>query len=221
MTVFRSIEDNYSTEFVRKGIHLASLLIPIIYAFIPRSTAVSILVPLTAVFVLSDIARLTIPAFGRFYLMLFGFLLRNHELNDKGRRLTGASYVMLAAVIMVAFFPKVLALTALAILIVSDTSAALIGRRWGKRPFLTKSVEGSSAFFISAVLVVAATPKIEYRFEEYLIGMIGALVGAVVEASGIGLDDNLSIPLSVGGVMWASYALLLPAVNILRLDQVF
>jgi dolichol kinase len=219
MTVFRSIEENYSTEFVRKGIHLASLLIPVIYAFIPRSTAISILVPLTAVFVLSDVARLVIPAFGRFYLMLFGFLLRNHELNDKGRRLTGASYVMLAAVIMVGFFPKVIALTALAILIVSDTSAALIGRRWGRRKFLAKSIEGSSAFFVSAMVVVVMTPKIEYRLEEYAIGVLGAFVGAVVEASGIGLDDNLSIPLSVGGVMWACYGIFLPAVNIFHLDQ--
>jgi dolichol kinase len=219
MTVFRSIEENYATEFVRKGIHLFSLLIPIIYAFIPRSTAIAVLVPLTALFVLSDFARLIIPSFGRFYLMLFGFLLRNHELNHKGRRLTGASYVMLAAVIMVGLFPKVLALTGLAILIVSDTSAALIGRRFGRHRFFTKSLEGSSAFFISALLVVALTPKIEYRLEEYCIGAFGGLVGAVVEASGIGLDDNLSIPISVGGVMWLCYTLFLPTVNIFRLDQ--
>jgi dolichol kinase len=120
---------------------------------------------------------------------------------------------------MVGLFPKVLALTALAILIVSDTSAALIGRRFGRRRFFTKSVEGSSAFFVSAILVVALTPKIEYRLEEYLIGALGALVGGVVEASGVGLDDNLSIPISVGGVMWLCYAIFLPAVNIFRLDQ--
>jgi dolichol kinase len=219
MTVFRSIEENYSTEFIRKGIHLFSLLIPVIYAFIPRSTALAILLPLAAVFAVSDVARLVIPSFGRFYLTLFGFLLRNHELNHKGRRLTGATYVLLAALIMVGLFPKVIALTALSILIVSDTSAALIGRRFGRHGFLTKSVEGSSAFFLTAILVVAVAPKIDYRLGEYLIGGAGALVGALVEASGIGLDDNLSIPLSVGGVMWILYVLFLPGLEIFRLDQ--
>jgi dolichol kinase len=219
MNFFSSIEENYTTEFVRKGIHLASLLIPVVYSFISRVTALEILVPLTLLFGLSDIARLTIPSFRRFYVSLFGFLLRKHELNESSRRLNGATFVLFAAVITVAFFPKVIAITALVILIISDTSAALIGRRFGRHPFLTKSLEGWTAFFVSALVVVAVSPKVEYRFEEYLIGAAGALVGAIVESSAIAVDDNLSIPLSVGGVMWILYAVFLPHVNVFKLDQ--
>jgi len=218
MSLPRNVEDSYGTEVIRKLIHLFSLLIPVVYYFITKMTALEILVPLTLAFGLSDIARLFVPAFGRFYNALFGFLLRRHEQNGRGRRLNGATYVLLAATLAVLFFPKVIALTAIAILIVSDTSAALVGRRFGRHRFMSKSLEGASAFILSGLVVVAFAPKVEYSAAEYMIGAIGVTLGAVVESSAIGLDDNLSIPLSVGGIMWILYLLFLPAVNLFKLD---
>jgi dolichol kinase len=126
--------------------------------------------------------------------------------------------VLLSAVLCVALFPKVIVITAFAILIVSDSAAALIGRRIGRTPFLKKSAEGTAAFFVTAVLVVLLSPKITYAFSEYAIGIAAALVGTIVEASGIGIDDNLTIPLSIGGAMWGLYAAFLPEVNIFLLD---
>jgi dolichol kinase len=218
MSLPPNVEESYGTEIIRKGIHLLSLLIPVVYYFIPKSTALTILIPLTLAFGLSDIGRLFVPAVGRIYNTYLGFLLRSHEQNDRGRRLNGATYVLLAATLLVLFFPKVIAITAIAVLIISDTSAALIGRRFGKHRFMNKSLEGASAFFFSGLLVVAFAPKVEYAPAEYLIGAAAALFGAVVEASAIGLDDNLSIPLTVGGIMWILYLLFLPALNLFKLD---
>ncbi len=218
MSLPPSVEESYGTEVIRKGIHLFSLLIPVVYYFIPKSTALAILIPLTLVFGLSDLGRLFVPAIGRVYNMYFGFLLRSHEQNERGRRLNGATYVLFAATVLVLFFPKIIAITAIAVLIISDTSAALIGRRFGRHRFLSKSLEGASAFFVSGLVVVALAPKVEYAAAEYAIGAAAALLGAVVEASAIGLDDNLSIPLTVGGVMWLLYLLFLPALNLFKLD---
>jgi dolichol kinase len=213
-----SVEHSYGAELVRKGIHLCSVSIPVIYYFISRSTALSILVPLTLLFLLSDVARLFHESTGRLYDRFFGFLLRSHEKNNRGRQLTGATYVLLSATIGVWLFPKVIFITAFAILIVSDTAAALIGRRWGKHPFLAKSVEGTTAFFVTALIVVAVAPKIDYLATEYLIGTVAALAGTLVEASPIRIDDNVSIPFSIGGVMWLLYAVFLPAINMFALD---
>ena len=105
-------------------------------------------------------------------------------------------------------------LTAFTILIVSDTFAALIGRKFGRKKFMRKSVEGSTAFFIFALFVIAFTPKVEYSMTEYLIGIIAAIVGTVVEASSWNIDDNLSIPLSVGVVMWGLYFVFYPSINL-------
>lgn len=218
MIGFPSVEHSYGGEILRKGIHLTSLLIPIIYYFIPKSTALSILIPLTLLFVVSDIARVLHEPAGRLYERYFGFLLRRHERNSSGRRLNGATYVLLSAVLCMWIFPKVIFITAFAILIVSDTSAALIGRKFGRHPFLSKTLEGAFAFLASALLVVAFAPKIEYLPLEYIIGAVAALVGAIVESSSIWVDDNLSIPISVGGTMWALYLLLLESVDLYALD---
>jgi dolichol kinase len=218
MNELPSVEHSYGTELLRKGIHLSSLSIPIVYYFISRQTALAILVPLTLAFLVSDVARLFSPVVGRMYHRYFGFLLRAHERNDRGRRLNGASYVLLSATLCVLAFPKVIFLTAFSILIVSDTSAALIGRKFGRHPFLRKSLEGTTAFFLSALLVVLLAPKVEYLPLEYLIGTVAALLGSLVEAVSVGIDDNLSIPITIGAAMWASYAMLLPNVNVFRLD---
>jgi dolichol kinase len=221
MNEFASVEKSYSTEVIRKSIHLFSLLIPVVYYFINQETALTILIPLALLFGLSDIARLTIPAVGALYNKLFGFLLRNHEVRATNPRLNGATFVLLSAIICVWIFPKVIVITAFAILIISDTAAALIGRRFGRHPFRNKSVEGTTAFLVTALLVVACAPKIDYLTMEYFIGAVAAIIGTAVEAlSGDLIDDNLSIPLSISLIMWALYSLLLPAVNVWGLDRI-
>jgi dolichol kinase len=218
MSVLENVEKSYTTELIRKGIHLASLSIPVVYNFVTRETGLAILIPVTLAFVLTDILRLYHPASGRLYERLFGFLLRKHEQNTQGRKLTGATYVLLSAVMCVWLFPKVVVITAFTILIISDSMAALVGRRYGKHRFLSKSLEGSAAFLISALVVVAVAPKIIYAPGEYLVGAVAALAATVVEATSIPIDDNLSIPLLAGVVMWCLYAVALPSLNIYSLD---
>lgn len=219
MNGLASVETSYRTELIRKGIHMSSLSIPVVYYFITREDALAILIPLTLLFGLSDLARITVPAVGTFYERIFGFLLRKHERTTGRRRLNGATYVLLSATLCVWLFPKVIVITAFAILIVSDTAAALIGRKFGRHPFNGKSVEGTSAFLVTALIVVALSPKVLYLPAEYAIGAAAAIVGTFVEAwSGDLVDDNLSIPLSIALIMWGLYALLLPAVNVFALD---
>lgn len=96
-------------------------------------------------------------------------------------------------------------------------TAALIGKRLGKHPFFSKSLEGSLAFLVSGFMVILLTPKVEYQLMEYAIGFIAVGIGMVVEALSISVDDNLSIPISVGGSMWILYILTLPLINIYNL----
>ncbi len=218
MKVLPNVEQSYAVELVRKGIHLCSLSIPVVYYFISKSTALSILLPLTLVFGLSDLARVYHPPTRRLYHRLFGWLLRSHELDDAARHLNGATYVLLSACAFLWLLPKVVFITAFSILIVSDTLAALVGRRFGIRPFLKKTLEGTTAFFLSALVVVACTPKAGMGVGEYMAGAGAALVGALVEASGLPLDDNFLVPLSVGMSLWAFYVLFLPSIDVYALD---
>lgn len=207
---------NYRDEVVRKLIHLCSLSIPIIYYFVPQSTAIFILSIITILAVVLDVSRHFFPAVGKLFYMIFGFLLRKHEVDRRKKNLNGATYVFISALLGVIIFPKVLFLTAFPILIIGDSTAALIGRKYGRHKLFAKSLEGTLAFFISASIVVLFTPKLNGSITEYFIGILAAAIGAIVENISFGYaDDNLSIPMAVGFSMWILYALLFPGIQLI------
>lgn len=208
------MDPSYRSELARKAIHLCSLSIPIIYFFIPRGTALMIMVPLMLAFVIVDLARYYSPPIQKWFYATFGWMLRKHEAHEKLIRLNGASYVLISATICMLIFPKIVTVISFSVLIICDMTAALIGRRFGAHRFLGKSLEGSLAFFLSGIAVVLATPKIQHDPAEYAIGFIAVAIGACVEALSVSVDDNLTIPLSVGLTVWAGYYLLLPACNV-------
>jgi dolichol kinase len=198
----------FSSEIVRKTIHLGSLSIPIIYYYVTRETALWILIPLTVISTIADFGRHYVPAINRLVAKVFDNIIRPHE-RESGL-LSGATYVLISALICVLIFPKLITITAFSILIVSDASSALIGRSFGKHKFLDKSLEGTLAFVVSAWLVIFVTPKASHNILEYGIAAFAAVVGGIAEAASARtrLDDNLSVPLSVGVVMWVLYYLI-------------
>jgi dolichol kinase len=206
----------FRREVLRKCIHFSSIVIPIFYFFTPRTTALVVSAGLMTLALGLDLGRHYYPPLSRLFHALFGVLLRRHEDDNRAKRLNGGTWVLIASTLSIFLFPKLIAITAFLILIVSDLLAALVGRKFGSRKFLGKSVEGSAAFFVSALLIIAATPKIGYGAGEYLVGAAAALAGTVVEASGTGVDDNLSIPLVVGLTLWLGYVLFLPSLDVYR-----
>ena len=205
---------DYRSEIIRKGIHLCSLAIPIIYYFVSQRVALILLVPVTTAFLVTDVARLFIKPVARWYYRWFGLLLRQHEQDATVRRLNGATNILLSAVVCVILFPKIITVNAFAILIISDSTSALIGRRFGRRRLFNKSLEGTAAFFLSATLVVLIAPKLTGSIEEYLLWIVGAAIGAVVEASIKNIDDNISVPLAIGLAIWGLYLLFLPGLDL-------
>ena len=103
-----NIDQDYKIEFFRKGIHLCSLSIPVIYYFIDKWTALSILIPITLLFLISDLLRYYNKSVADLYYKYFGWLLRNHERDQKTKRLTGASNILLSAIFCIIIFPKLI-----------------------------------------------------------------------------------------------------------------
>lgn len=194
---------SYKQEILRKAIHLASLSIPISYIFLSRANMLSILIPATIAFIIFDILSKKVNYFINLLMKYFGDMLRPHEKKGTGI-FNGATWVLISASICVIFFPKIIAITSFTILIISDVCAALIGRKFGKHKFYNKSIEGTTSFIISAIIIVLIYFEIFKLPSSYLItGIAGAIVGGIIEAISkvIKIDDNLSIPISVGIVM--------------------
>lgn len=199
-----------ANEFVRKGIHLGSLSIPVLYYFLDKPLALWLLGGFGIFSLIIDFGRHRFPGLRVYVNKVFGAILREHERDTKKMLLSGASWIILSAFLCVLVFPKLITVTAFTILIISDASSALFGRAFGKHKFFDKSLEGSIAFVVSGWLVIAVAPKAIGHAAEYVAGAIAAVVGAIVEAASVRLrlDDNLSVPVSIGITMWLIFYLL-------------
>lgn len=216
MTAIERATIDYKSEILRKSIHFCSLSIPIVYYFITKELALSILIPLAAFSLIVDLGRYYFKPLADIVYSLFGFMLRKHERDEKKKNLSGATYVLISAVLVILIFPKIFVVTAFAVLIVGDIAAALIGRKYGRTRFLFKSLEGTLAFFVFSCVVILFTPKVEGSVLEFIIGFIAVAVGAIAEnVSSDWADDNFTIPLAIGLAMWLLYAIFLPNLPLL------
>jgi len=189
-------------ELIRKAVHFSSALTPLIYSTISRDLALRILLPLTVAIIAIDILRQVQPRLRAFYDRHFGHLMRS----DERWRLSGASHVMLAQVVCILLYPKPVAIAALLFLSVSDALASLVGMSVRSPRWLGKSLAGSGAYLASALALALLC-----LWPHLLAAAAGAVVAMIIEALplrvfGARVDDNLSVPLTAGAVMW----LLLP-----------
>jgi dolichol kinase len=180
-------------ELMRKGTHMGALVIPGGYYFLhlDRPQMLSIMVPVTVAMILIDIARLRQWLFWKaFARRIFSPMIRQHEMAGD---FTGATYILLSVCLTVALYDKPIAIAAMAFIIVGDTLAALVGRRFGRHKFGNKSVEGSLACLAGTVIVAVLMPDLPMG-----IRLLGAVVATIVEALPLSIDDNITVPILSG-----------------------
>jgi dolichol kinase len=188
----------YYTELARKSIHLSSLWIPLFYLNASEVTILKILAPLLCIALIIDYGRRFINPLNEFVNKYLSQVMRSEEKDLKV--LSGATYMLMSSVLTIMFFSKEVAIFALTVLIISDATAALIGKRFGKIRFFDKSLEGSISFAVSAVLVYYFYVEIFYFSLPLGKSLLVIIVATIVEllAKKIRLDDNLAIPLVIG-----------------------
>ena len=190
-----------SSELWRKALHLLSLLIPVGLLWLGREIALMVLVPMTTVAILIEILR-TRSGFVRDWVeKIFGFMMRPHEVPPVPApvRFNGATWVLLTATLLVAIFPPPIAAASIAIGLIGDAAAAVVGRRFGRLKIGSsdKTFEGSLAFVASTLpMLWLVVPGLTF----VAIG-VGVLVGAVVEALHLPINDNFAVPMSAAVAM--------------------
>ncbi|NIM19792.1 MAG: hypothetical protein GTO51_06055 [Candidatus Latescibacteria bacterium] len=179
------------SELKRKSIHLSMIAIPVWYYFAPHPLGVLGLIIAMTVTVILDLLRLSDHRLRGFFLRLFRSLIRSHE----EEHLLGATHFMIAALISVLVFDKMIAISALTFLVLGDTAAAVIGKRFGKPLYWGKSPAGSMACFICCLLIGYLL------LEGPWIMLVGAMSATIVEALPVPMDDNMRVPVASGLVM--------------------
>ena len=190
----------FNNEIYRKLIHLASSAIPFFYFYYSKNLVLAILIPLTIIFLIIDFLRIKNKNVKRFYNICFKSITRSKEETS----FTGASYVLIASVFSILIFDKKIAIISLLIMTISDTMAAIIGRRYGKVKINKKTLEGSIAFFLFSLIIVSFFDGVIL-----VVAFIAILLTTLAELFLNDINDNLTIPTVFGG----SYSMLVLLFN--------
>ena len=188
-------------ELWRKGLHIASAVIPLSLLFLNRSVVLRLLIPLTLLALIAEVVRARSPAFQAWLSRYVGFMMRAEECLLEGKILciNGATWVLISCTLIIILFPTPIAIASLLTALIGDGVAALVGRRWGRHRIgsTPRTWEGTLAFVIAALLVVGPLGLLPFP-----LLLAGVLAGALAEIVPSSLNDNLRIPLFSALVMW-------------------
>lgn len=173
-------------EARRKALHLSTLVLPVWMVLVPPPWQLNGLLFALVFFLVVDVLRLRWEPFRRQFHLRLGGSLRPLE----RRGLTSAHYLTFAACVLAWSMPAHIGAAALAMQIVGDTAAAMVGRRFGRARWGRKSLEGSTACFAASCVAGAL-----FLPTQPVALLAAALVATVVEALPLLVDDNLSVPL--------------------------
>lgn len=196
---------SYFHEILRKLIHLSSLWMVAAIMLCGEEYRMLLAITFGTAYLLNitleHAVAIKVPYITPLYYFFFKNMLRK-EPQPTDWVISGGPPVWCAAFLVTMFFPTQAAATALAVMLIADTCAALIGRRFGKHKINGKSVEGCIAFFIGGIAAFAIIAMFYPTPSAWAIicaagGIFIAMLAELFEKQ-IHIDDNLSIPLTVG-----------------------
>lgn len=205
------------SELKRKSLHLTGVLVPVSYLLFGKDATLTLIGVAFFVFVVLEPFRIIEALRDRIKerLRLYVYddvierveklerqideITREHE----RYRVAAHIYFAAAAFIVVYFFPKNIAIGAIAVATIGDALAAIIGKSFGRHRFKNgKSVEGSLAYFLSGVFIL-------WPLVGLPLAVVGSLAGMVAEFYNLLPDDNFSNQLAIAVVLYLANALVL------------
>ncbi len=189
---------SYRQEIYRKLIHLSSSCIPFMLWYFGKDTFQPWIISCAIILPILDYGRRHNKFLYRIYSNLFITFTRPIEQGI----LSGASWVIIGAAVTIFIFNENTAIIGLLVLSIADSAAAIVGIKFGKTQLFSKSLEGSTAFFITATIIVFSLSS-----AAAYVNFIAVIAATVVELfSTPRINDNLLIPmvlaliLTIGGV---------------------
>lgn len=153
-----------------------------------------------------EFSRLKFAHFNEKVVRLWGPIMRSCEVN----RVSGIPFYILATLLSIGIFPKPIAILSILYLAFGDPVASVFGILFGKygmRFSNGKSLIGTLAGIVACSLVGflylrnLSLPPVAYLS----LVLLGGIAGGVAELMPFDMDDNLSIPIVSGFVLWLGF----------------
>lgn len=149
----------------------------------PRAEAVAWLSTLACALIVLDVLRLRWPRANDLFFRWFALLVSPRE----ARGIASSTWYVAGMACACALAPLPAAVTGTLVLALADPAASYFGRRWGSRPFLGGTLEGSAVFL--AVALAVLIPR-----HGLAVALVTALPVTLLERRSWPLDDNLTVP---------------------------
>jgi dolichol kinase len=157
---------------------------------IPVSAAIVFLGVVLVLLLALDVLRLLDPEVNLMFFRTFAPLASPRESSN----IASSTWYALSSLLALLLFPLPYALAGILVLAWADPAANVVGQRWGRTGFMGGTLKGTGAFVSVAFLALVI-------FVPWPWALVTALVTGLVEALPIRVDDNLFVPLIVGGVL--------------------
>ena len=159
-------------------------------------------------FLILDTLRTKIRPLNVFIISFFSPLMRKRELCSP----SSTTPFLLSSFIVIALFPKPIAIVSMLCLAFGDVAACMIGLRFGKdKIFQKKSLQGSIACFVVCFLIMLAF-LIAHQVSSnalVVIALVGGLAATLGELIAVKpLDDNFTIPVVTASILYPMLLLL-------------
>lgn len=192
-------------QTLRKLWHVGMMVfMAYLYVFVypERETALLLITLIGGPIVLIDVLRLKWRPLNRAVTSVFAPFMRKREL----RTVSSMAYFVLAFFLVVALFPKPVAVLSILCLALGDAAACVVGLRFGTESGIKgKSIQGSLACFVVCsilIFVVLTLYGVTTNALPY-ISVAGGLAATFAELFATKkIDDNLTIPLATAMVIY-------------------
>lgn len=186
------------TEFRRKVFHLLGLALPLSYhlSLLQHEQVIFITALLLLGSLTVEIVRMRTQPLPMFELTMRRALRRTEQ-----TAMAAYVYWLAGALVTFFFFGKAIATTVITASLLADTSSAVVGTGMGRHSIpwnRQKSVEGTLAGALTTLLMVLLFTNFNL-----ILGAASAASFAVLDATRIPLDDNLTLPIVLGIVLSA------------------
>jgi dolichol kinase len=147
----------------------------------------SVLAGVVTLALAGDVVRLRRPAVNRLFFRAFPSWASPRE----ARGVASSTWYAIGLLLTFAVFPREVAISSVLVMGLADPAAGYFGRRFGRRPLLGGTLEGSLTFFVVAAAILLlrhAAPA----------ALLAAAVSMLAERRSWPLDDNVGVPLACG-----------------------
>jgi dolichol kinase len=182
------VERSTGAQPWRRLFHAANGLVVagvLYFTDLPHWVVLGVLAAILAALIALDVIRLLSPRANELFFRTFRHLVTPREAKGPA----SSTWYVLGLLTTIAIFPRAAAISGILLLALADPAASWVGRRWGRRPFLGATLEGTSVFLAVSLAILLAR-------HSWPVAVLGAVVATLAERFAWPVDDNLVVPVA-------------------------